>query len=221
MKRYLPFVLIAVVALLTVGAGVALYRARQHPLPAANAVPASVGKSEERTPHTRGDPSAPVVLEEFGDFQCPSCSFASDVIHQLEQDYGSRLRVIFRQFPLKMHRHALEAAIAAEAAGAQGRFWEMHDLLYKNQAEWSNAENVQPLFESYVKSLGLDVERFKKDIPTREINSGVASDMELGLSRGVKNTPTVFINGHEIRPPFTRENFHEAIEAVIAANKKS
>ena len=221
MKRYLPFVIIAAVALLTVGAGAMLYRAKRHPLPDAGAAPTSVGKIDEKTAHVRGGPNAPVTIEEFGDFQCPSCSLVSSILHNLEHDYRPRLRVVFRHFPLKMHSHALEAAIAAEAAGAQGRFWEMHDLLYQYQSTWSKAANVQPLFETYAGNLGLDVERFKKDLTTREVNMRVASDGELGMSRGVKNTPTLFINGREIPGPFTRESLQEAIDAAISANKSS
>ena len=219
MKRYLPFVIIAAVALLTVGAGAMLYRAKRHAPLSASAAPESNERIDGKEAHVRGPADAPVTLEEFGDFQCPSCSFVASVIHNLEHDYRPRLRVVFRNFPLKMHSHALEAAIAAEAAGSQGHFWEMHDLLYQNQSDWSNAANVQPLFESYAGNLGLDVARFKKDLETPEVNMRVASDGELGLSRGVKNTPTIFINGREIPPPFTREALHEAIEAAITANK--
>jgi protein-disulfide isomerase len=222
MKRYLPFVIIAAIALLTVAAGAMLYRAKQHPLPSADAAPAVVANIDEKTAHVHGEPNAPVTLEEFGDFQCPSCSLVSSIIHNLEHDYGPRLRVVFRQFPLKMHSHALEAAIAAEAAGLQGRFWQMHDMLYQYQSAWSDAANVQPLFEAYAGNLGLDVDRFKKDMKTREVNERVASDMELGVARGVMNTPTLFINGREIPGPgpFTRERLHEAIEEAAAVNKK-
>jgi protein-disulfide isomerase len=222
MKRYLPFVIIAAVALLTVAAGAMIYRAKLHPLPGADAAPASVAKIDEKTAHVRGGPNAPVTLEEFGDFQCPSCSLASSIIRNLEHDYGPRLRVVFRQFPLTMHSHALEAAKAAEAAGLQGRFWEMHDLLYEHQSAWSEAKNVQPLFGAYAANLGLDVDRFQKDMQTPEVNARVASDMELGVSRGVMNTPTLFINGSQIPGPgpFTRERLHEAIDEAAVVNKK-
>lgn len=221
MKRYLPFVIIALVALLAIGAGAMLYRAKRHPLPAAGDSSAFVGRAEDKTAHVRGGANAIVTLEEFGDFQCPSCSLAAEAIFKVEKDYGPRLRVIFRNFPLKMHSHSLEAAIAAEAAGAQGRFWEMHAALYRNQDAWSKAIVVEPIFESYAERIGCDVERFKKDFRSPEVNRRVAADGELGMSRGVKNTPTIFINGLEIPPPFTRESLTGAIEAMIDANKKS
>ena len=219
MKRYLPFVIIAAVAVLAVGAGAMLYRAKRHPLADAGAAPASVGKIDEKTAHVRGGPDAPVTLEEFGDFECPTCSLVASVIQNIEHEYRPRLRVVFRNFPLKMHSHALEAAIAAEAAGSQGRFWEMHDLLYEHQSTWSKTKYAQPLFESYARDLGLNVERFKKDLKTNEVYSRVAADMELGDSRGIKNTPTLYLNGREVPPPFTRENLREAVEAALAANK--
>ncbi len=138
MKRSLPFIIIVGVALLAVGAGGMLYRAKQHAPPSASAVPESSAKLDEKEAHILGDPKAPVTLEEFGDYQCPSCSLVAGAIHDLEQEYGSRLCVIFRNFPLKMHRHAAEAAFAAEAAGLQGRFWEMHDLHF-TRISWPGA----------------------------------------------------------------------------------
>src|SRR5581483_6806290 len=148
MKRYLPFVIVVVVALATVGSGALLYRAkRPHVLPIPEDKTLSA-KSSPESPHVRGNPNAPVTLEEYGDFQCPPCGMFAAFAGQLEKEYDSRLRVVFRNFPLKMHEHAAEAALAAEAAGMQGRFWEMHDVLYKEQDNWSTAPNVRELFES-------------------------------------------------------------------------
>src|SRR6266513_2077658 len=133
MKRYLPFVIVAVVALATVGSGAILYRAKR---PHVSAIPEDntlSAKSGAESAHIRGNPTASVTLEEYGDFQCPPCGMFSAFLGQLEKEYDSRLRVVFRNFPLKMHEHAREAALAAEAAGLQGRFWEMHDVLYREQ----------------------------------------------------------------------------------------
>src|SRR5437764_1907158 len=93
----------------------------------------------------------------------------SGVLHKLVDDYRPRLRVIFHHFPLPVHAHAREAALAAEAAHEQGKFWEMHDVLYQEQARWSLGEDVPALFAGYAKSIGLDVERYKKDLPDREV----------------------------------------------------
>jgi protein-disulfide isomerase len=115
-------------------------------------------------------------------------------LKKMEEEYGSRLRIIFHHFPLVMHAHAREAALAAEAADMQGRFWEMHDLLYKEQAAWSKADNVPALFNSYAGTIGLDLDRFKKDLQNPEVAARVDADQKLGASRGVTSTPTLFVN---------------------------
>src|SRR2546423_523245 len=124
MKRYLPFVIIVAAALLTIGAGTMLYRAKQRAAATANASSNDATKpsaaTEEKAAHVHGEPNAAVTLEIFGDFQCPSCATVSGVISGLEHEYDGRLRVIFRHFPLAMHAHAVDAALAAEAAGLQG-----------------------------------------------------------------------------------------------------
>ena len=219
MKRYFPFILIAAVAMLTVGSGAMLYRAKQRSVAAAGAT--GSGTSAITPQHVRGASGAPVTLEEFGDFQCPSCATVSGVISKLEQEYGPRLRVVFRHFPLAMHPHALEAALAAEAAGLQGRFWEMHDMLYQYQSVWSKASNVRPLFDAYAGALHLNVERFRKDSNSNEVRTRVILEGEDGVSRGVKNTPALFVNGQVVRNAFTAERLREAIDAALIGHKSS
>ena len=223
MKRYLPFVIMAAVAVLTAGAGAILYRAKERTSAVGSpAVAGSPGQPGAEPLHVRGDSGAPVTLEEFGDFQCPSCATASAVIGQLEQDYGRRLRVVFRHYPLAMHSHAIEAALAAEAAGLQGHFWEMHDLLYKDQAVWSKASDpatAGQFFTAYARSLGLDVERFAKDSNSDEVKARVFWEGQQGVSRGVKNTPPLFINGRELGPPFSPEHLRAEIDAALAGSK--
>lgn len=224
MKRYLPFVIILAVAALTAGGGALFYRAKMRALPRqapplAATPPAE--KSELDGLHIRGTPGAPVVVEIFGDFQCPPCATVSGVIDKLEQDYRPRVRVIFREFPLAMHAHALEAALAAEAAGEQGRFWEMHDLLYQYQSVWSKASGVERFFEAYAGSLQLDVERFRVDSQSAEVRARVIAEGESGVSRGVTATPTLFVNGTLVRGAFTRENLKAVIEAALAGKKSS
>jgi protein-disulfide isomerase len=132
-----------------------LYRAKR---PAAGAMSKEAepsGKASGESMHVLGPNDAPVTLEEFGDFQCPPCAKLSDPINQLQRDYGSRLRVIFHHFPLATHQHAREAAYAAEAADRQGRFWQMHDLLYREQSSLSKAADRQSLFSTYARILWL------------------------------------------------------------------
>jgi len=226
MKRYLPFAIIAVVALGTVGVATTLYRSKMHPPAQASTAltpgptAATEKEDEDESLHARGPRTAPVTLEVYGDFQCPSCGIATAVIGELEKQYAGQLRVIFHEFPLAMHKHAKEAAMAAEAAGLQGHFWEMHDMLYRYQSVWSSATTVSPLFVAYAESLGLNVSQFQSDAKSPEIQARVISEGEAGVARGVKNTPTIFINGREAINAFRRENLLQAIDAALAEKKK-
>ena len=214
MKRYLPFLIVAAVALITFGGGFALYRSKK--LAAPSAMSGAAGGI-----HVRGKADAAVTIEEFGDFQCPPCGGMSGVLHKLGDEYGSRLRLIFHHFPLAIHAHAREAAIAAEAAQEQGKFWEMHDVLYKEQALWSKAPDVPALFNGYASSIGLDMERFKKDLLNPAVAARVDADQKLGTSRGVTSTPTIFVNNTtlpaaEINP----DGIHKAVEAALHPEPK-
>ena len=215
MKRYLPFIIVALVALLAIAGGGFLYQAKR----STNAAP-KISKPETETSgesvHSLGPADAAVTLEEFGDFQCPPCGTLSNPINQLERDYRPRLRVIFRHFPLPNHAHAREAAFASEAAGLQGRFWEMHDLLYREQSVWSNVADVRPLFESYAGMLRLNVDRFKKDLESEQVEEHVASDQKRGVTLGVHTTPTVFLNDRALAPTsLNPTGLHAAIDAAI------
>lgn len=191
MKRYLPFFIVGLVALITFGSGFALYRSKKAATPAA---PTAAKDAIATGLHVRGPKSAPVTIEEFGDFQCPPCATMSGFLKKGEEKGKGTVRVVFRHFPLAMHAHAREAALAAEAAELQGKFWEMHDLLYKEQANWSKADDAPGLFNSYAGTLGLDLERFKKDVQNPEVAARIDADQKLGSSRGVTSTPTLFMN---------------------------
>ncbi len=225
MKRFLPFVIIAAVALLTVGIATAVYRAktRDAPVPVARVTGSTTPSEapEDPTLHARGPRNAPVTLVIYGDFQCPSCAVVSQGIDELQKEYEGKMRVVFHEFPLEMHRHAMEAALAAEAAAVQGKFWEMHDMLYKNQPVWDEATNANVLFESYAESIGLDVARFRADRMAPDVRARVIADAAEGKGRGVKVTPTIFINGIELRAGFTKDNLQATIKAALAPKKTS
>jgi protein-disulfide isomerase len=197
MKRYLPFLLIFLVAALAVTGGVFLYKAKHEAATATSAETASAN-SGAVPPHSRGPAKATVVLEEFGDLQCPPCALFFAALKKIEHDYADRVRFIYRQFPMPMHNHAVEAARASEAAGAQNRFWEMADILYRNQNEWAKATDVQPLFEQYAQKIGLDLARFKIDREDNALLGRIGMDGERGRSMDVKGTPTVFINNQRV-----------------------
>ena len=210
MKRILPFVIIAFV----LGAGLLTARYLQRassenttPLPtpgtpSASPVATAVSPAEPgaEPAHALGDPKAPVTLEEFGDFECPPCGVLHPILKGLEAEYGpTKVRIIFREFPLvPNHVHALAAARAAEAAGLQGRFWEMHDLIYEHQKDWHEAFDVRPIFEGYAKTIGLDVTQFARDNTSEIVERRIFLDGKRGHSLGVQGTPTVFLNGKEV-----------------------
>lgn len=149
-------------------------------------------------PRVRGNENAPVTLEEFADFECPPCAAFHSELKNLQAEYGARLRVVFRHYPLETHQRALDAARAAEAAAAQGRFWEMHDRLYERQDEWARAADARAVFTRYAQDLGLDAARFAKDMDSAEVTERIRLDQERGASIEVDGTPTIFINGREL-----------------------
>ena len=216
MRRYLPFVIVAAVAFLTLGGGIMLYRAKRLPILTLPKNHMASGMDDAESIHVRGQADAPVTLEEFGDFQCRACGTLAGAINQLEHDYHLRLRVIFRHFPLASHKHAREAAIASEAAALQDRFWEMHDLLYREQSVWSKAADVRLLFNAYAGMLGLDIDRFKKDMESDKAKSRITFDEREAAKLGVTSTPTVFLNNQAVAPnALNTPGLHAAIDAAI------
>ena len=194
-----------------------LYRAnRPIPLASVKNPAASSKKPESDRLHVRGERNAPMTLEEYGDFQCPPCGTLSPLIDEIERDYHPRVRVVFRNYPLPMHAHAAEAAYAAEAAGLQGRFWEMHDLLYKEQSVWSKAAEVKTIFNAYAGMLRLNVDRFKTDMQSAAVKNVVETDHREGVERGVISTPTVFVNNLMLQPnALTKAGLSAAIDSAL------
>ncbi len=210
MKRVLPFVII--VLALAAGLLMFLYFRRStaeapHPTPVPGASPIQNGTNTPNQaepgaepPQALGSQNAPITLEEFGDFECPPCGMLHPILKQLESEYGPvKLRLIFREFPLvPTHAHALAAARAAEAAGLQGKFWEMHDMIYEHQKDWHDAFDVRPIFEEYATKIGLDLNQFRRDNSSEIVEQRIFLDGKRGHSLGVKGTPTVFLNGREV-----------------------
>lgn len=201
MKRALPLLIIVAVLVAAAAGAWILLRSQKSSNSANNATPPSgaVPPGAE-PPHVRGNATAPVTLEEFADFQCPSCGVYYPELKKIENEFGDRLRVIFRERPLvPPHEHALIAAQAAEAAGLQGRFWEMHDKLYENQKAWSEARDLVPIFVDYAKQIGLDADRFMKDLNGEAVATRIFQDGKRAHALHVTGTPTFFVNGKEAR----------------------
>ena len=202
MNRSLPFLIIAVVLALAVAGTVFFLRSSKQGGASTNTPEPSPGAEPTgaEPPHVRGNQNAPVTVEEFADFQCPSCGVYYPELKKIEAEFGDRLRVIFRENPLvPLHEHALVAAQAAEAAGLQGRFWEMHDKLYENQKAWTEAKDLTPILVDYAKQIGLDTDRFMRDLSGEVVTTRIFQDGKRAHAIGVISTPTFFVNGKEAK----------------------
>jgi protein-disulfide isomerase len=213
MKKSLPFVIIAVVLVAGIAAFIVFGRKKTNdPNNAFVATPAQVS-IVAATPLPQASPTAtipiekpnvkvssPVVLEEYGDYQCPPCGMLYPVLKDIEHEYGKQLQIVFHHFPLtKIHKNAMNAARAAEAARNQGKFWEMHDRLYRNQNAWKDLDDPRALFIQYAQELGLNADRFTRDLASPEVEQRIAADMQKGSSIGITGTPTLLIDGNMLR----------------------
>jgi protein-disulfide isomerase len=227
MKRSLPFVVIAGVLGAALLSAWYLKRSTANTSLVATSGPSAPGsrgtaKLGAEPTHILGDMSAPVMLEEFGDFQCPPCGSLHPVLKSLKAEFGPSVVIVFREFPIAArHPHALSAARAAEAAGLQGKFWQMHDLLYENQRTWRDASDAQPIFEEYATRIGLALDRFKRDSLSETVDQRIALDRERGNWVGVNSTPTVFLNGREVPPEsLAADKLRSLINAQKAEERK-
>jgi len=148
-------------------------------------------------PEQTGSPNAAVTLEEFADLQCPSCAAAHPKMNEIKSMYGSRIHFIFRNFPLQIPAHdkGYEAALAASAAGMQGKFWDMQNMLFSNQKVWDKDSTYKQIWEGYAQKIGLDVAKWKTDSAGMGARNRVEADMARGKAIGINSTPTLFING--------------------------
>ena len=165
--------------------------------------------------HTKGPETAKVTIVEWSEFQCPFCTRVLPTMEQLRKDYGDDLRIAFKHNPLPMHDRAMPAALAAEAAGKQGKFWEMHDLLFANQRDLTDAN-----FEKWATELGLDVAKFKKDMEDPALKKKVTDDQQLGGRLGARGTPAFFINGRFLSGAQPVDAFKKIIDEEMAKADK-
>ncbi len=160
--------------------------------------------------HAQGPADAKLTLVEYGDYECPHCGRAYPIVKVVQKRLGSRLRFVFRNFPLNnAHPHAQAAAEAAEAAGAQGKFWEMHDAIFENQGALENDD-----LRRYAEDLGLDVDRFASELDREVYGDRVRGDFRSGVRSGVNGTPTFFINGARFDGSWDEAGLLAALQAV-------
>jgi protein-disulfide isomerase len=162
--------------------------------------------------HRQGDAEAPCTLVEYGDYQCPSCGQAYPIVKRVQKHYGKRLSFVFRNFPLtQMHPFAEPAAETAEFAGANGKFWGMHDLIYENQERLGDDE----LLPELAKQLHLAPAKLLESLESREFEPRVKTDFSSGVRSGVNGTPTFFINGQRHDGPYDFASLVEAIDGAL------
>ncbi|MBO6522875.1 MAG: thioredoxin domain-containing protein [Balneolaceae bacterium] len=155
--------------------------------------------------------NAKVELVKFSDYQCPACKYFVPFVNQLKQDYGDDIKVTYKHFPLSMHPYAHVAARSVEAARVQGKFQEMHDMIFEGQEQWSRG-NAEAIFIGYARALELDVQKFQQDMNSADMNRIVMADRREGRDLGISSTPTFFINGVEME---SNPNNYPAFKAVI------
>jgi protein-disulfide isomerase len=236
MKRYSPFLIILVVLVVVIVAALVLFRSqRQNQAAPFAAAPSSQPVIPQSPVPTLERPAAPaptvpvipqptnlpagvsVTIEEFGDYQCPPCGTLHPELKKIAAEYGSKVNMIFRNFPLTTnHKNALAAAQAAEAARLQGHFDEMHDRIYEHQADWKDLPDPRDLFATYAKDIRLDLKRFAQDREGTEVQQKIAFDQQTGMARGVTGTPTVFVEGRQMKPEVTNlEGIRSGINIML------
>ncbi len=168
----------------------------------ANSIIAASAENGKIADHVEGNATSPVRLIEYGDFQCPSCSAAHPGIKKIMEDYGDKIAFVFRNFPLtSIHPNAFAAATAAESAGLQGKYWEMHNILFENQNEWSSLSPEQRTgrFITLAQQAGVtNVDTFKADLSSKRVADKIKFDQALGKSQNVTGTPAFFLDGEKI-----------------------
>ena len=169
--------------------------------------------------YIKGNPDASVTLVEYLDFECEACGAYFPVVQELAKAYPNDLKIVTRYFPLPSHRNSMTAALAVEAAGRQGKYWEMHDLLFTEQKNWGEKPTPTPIvFEKYAEQLGLNMEQFKKDVASPEVKARVQRDFDAGEQLGNTGTPTFYLNGKKIQNPNGLEAFKALIDAELGTN---
>jgi protein-disulfide isomerase len=216
MKTYRPFLIIALVLVVSVIGGAFLLRSGR----STDSFKANEPALNSPAPAGQKVPTGTTVtLEEFGDYQCPPCGQLHPTLTNLKKEFGPNLNFVFRNLPLTaIHKNALLAAQAAEAARVQNRFWEMHDLLYESQKLWSDDANPRPIFLKFARDLGLDTERFDRDLGGEEVKMRIEADQAAAARLGITGTPTILINGRLLRVEATTpEGIRRGIELMMGS----
>lgn len=216
MQKSRAFIIIAIVLVAAVAVTAFLLRSNRNK--DSFAIASTSSPSPTGGPSQRSIPAGVVVtLEEFGDYQCPPCGALHPALKKLKQEFGPNLNFVFRNLPLPaIHKNALAAAQAAEAARVQNRFWEMHDLLYENQDLWKDDINPRNIFLKFASDLGLDTKRFARDMDAEQVQMRIDADKDAAAQLEIDGTPTILIEGRELRPEATTaDGIRKGIELML------
>ncbi len=167
--------------------------------------------------YATGLAGATVTVIEYLDFECEACGAYFPLVKRLSQEYKDKVLFVSRYFPLPGHKNGMTSALAVEAAGRQGKYWEMYDLVFEEQKKWGERSAADPtIFERYAEQLGLDMERFRQDVGSQEVKDRVLRDRDSGNQLGVNGTPSFFLNGKKIQNPQGYEAFKALLDNALA-----
>lgn len=170
------------------------------------------------TDQTRGPKDAKIVLVEYSDFQCPACGAIFPTVEDINKELEGKILFVYRNFPLPQHQNAKLAAEVAESAGAQGKFWEMHSMLFENQNEWSELSNAREIFVKYAVTLGINIEQFTATLSSKEVKDKIEADQKGGIKANVNSTPTFYLNGKKMEGFKSYEELKELVRKAVRDN---
>ena len=165
--------------------------------------------------HTKGLTIAKAILIEYGDFQCQACALYEPIIVKLAREMGDKMVLVYRNYPLPKHQFAIPAARSAEAAGLQGKYWEMHDKIFAEQSTWSKQKDAAPTFAQYAKDIGLDMDRYQKDLDSDAVSQKIKDDQASAARFSVSSTPSFFLNGKLILPQ-SYDDFKNLVASAVS-----
>ncbi len=219
MKKYIPTILIGLAIVFVIGFIVKALIAPEDTSTSSNTQISQEDQSALKSGATIGNPNSTVVVTEFGDYQCPACSqWHTYIKDTLLPKYQDKIFFVFKNFPLPIHKNAKAAAYAVEAAGLQGKFWEMHNIVYESQQEWENESDPSGKFEEYAKKVGLNIDQWKKDKDSGKIKDLVEKDSKLAEKLNLPGTPSFLVNGVLIDTK-SEEALTQAIDQALAKNQ--
>ncbi len=184
--------------------------------PAQTATPGPVSSTD----HVLGSIDTPVTLIEYSDFQCPACEAYYPIVTRLYNESSSTMHLVYRHFPLSQHPNAVPAAMASEAAGVQGKFWQMYDQLFSNHTEWTELPDPTAVFLKYATKIGLDVPKFKTDVASSTLRDFINAEQNEGIHIGIDHTPTFYVNGKMIDNPQGYEQFKALIDSAATSSSQ-